>query len=99
MQYSDFKEVKDIYCKLEESGRFPNNENRVKYEKDFYSFLCVLYENKHISEDRYAELKDKIAAATISEELKGFTSGIYFILKLKDEMGQDFENILKSFEL
>lgn len=99
MQISDFKEVKDIYCKLEKAGRFPKNENRVKYEKVFYSLLCVLYENKHISEERCAELKDKIAAATISEELKGFTSGIYFILKLKSEMGQDFENILKSFEL
>lgn len=99
MLFSDFKEIKEVYCKLEESGRFPKNENKVKYEKDFYSFLCDLYENKHIREDRYAELNDKIAAATLSEELKGFTSGIYFILKLKDEMGQDFENILKSFKL
>lgn len=99
MQYSDFEEVKEIYCKLDKLGRFPKNEGKVKYEKDFYDFMCDLYENKYINEEMYKELKAKCANAILSEELKGFISGVYFILTLKSEMGQDFENILKSFEL
>lgn len=98
MQYLDFNEIKEVYCKLDKSGKFPKNEGKLKYEKDIYDFIYDLYKKKYINEVMYTDLKDKCADALLEEELKGFTSGVYLILKLKSEMGQDFESIIKSFE-
>lgn len=99
MEHSDFNEVKKVYCKLEERGVFPWNENKEKHERDYYKFLDNLYENKKIDDNMYSELKEKFADAMLSEELKGFAVGIYLILGLKSEMGPDFDNMVKSYKL
>lgn len=99
MRYSDFNEVKEVYCKLEERGAFPWNEDKEKCEKEYYKFLNDLYENKEINDNLHSDLKKKFADAMISEELKGFSVGIYLILRLKSEMGQDFDNMVKCYKL
>ncbi|MDO4300044.1 MAG: hypothetical protein Q4D26_01490 [Clostridia bacterium] len=95
---SDFKEIKDVYCKLEEKGVFPWNKNKEESEREYYEYLDELYENKQINDSSYSDLKEMFAAGMLPEELKGFASGIYLILKLKSEMGVDFDNMVKMYK-
>ncbi len=95
---SDFNAVKELYCKLDKSGVFPWNKNKEKSEREYYEYVDELYKNKQISDSAYSDLKEMFASGMFSEELKGFATGIYLILKLKSEMGQDFDNMVKMYK-
>lgn len=95
--YSFDGTVKEIYCKLEKLGKFPECENDVKYEKKLKKDLEELCKGNYITKEQFEELINKCDEAMLADEVKGFLTGVYFILKMQKDMGNDFINIVKRF--
>lgn len=97
--YSYENTIIEIYNKLNKLGKLPKCENDLKYEKKFKENLYDLYKQKYISESQFEELKQKCDEAMLGDEAKGFLTGVYFILKMQKEMGEDFTYFMKCFGL
>ena len=95
--YSYEKTIIEIYSKLEKLGKLPKCENDLKYEKKFKEDLKELLKGRYISQERFEELVEKCDEAMLGDEAKGFLTGIYFILKMEKEMGDDFLEVIRRF--
>lgn len=95
--YSYENTIIEIYSKLEKLGKLPKCENDLKYEKKFKEDLKELLKGRYISQERFEELMEKCDEAMLGDEAKGFLTGIYFILKLEKEMGDDFLEVIRRF--
>lgn len=95
--YSYEKTIIEIYSKLEKLGKLPKCKNDLKYEKKFKDDLKELLKGRYISQDQFEELVEKCDEAMLGDEAKGFLTGIFFILQLEKEMGDDFLEMIRCF--
>lgn len=62
-------------------------------ERHFYRYVSELEEKGYITIDIFDKCTDLCNDSLTLSEIKGFISGIYFALKLKEEFKEDFEKI------
>ncbi|MDO5387483.1 MAG: hypothetical protein Q4F75_09500 [Pseudomonadota bacterium] len=70
-----------------------------KGEKGCIRFLEKLKNEMDIPEDIYEQTSAYCTETMLANEIKGFMSGIYFALKLKDEFKEDIDKIKTCFNL
>lgn len=68
-------------------------------EKDCLNFIDELSDEIDIPFDIYDEVIESCTETMLANEIKGFMSGIYFALKLKDEYKEEMEKIKECINL
>lgn len=95
--YSYENRIVEIYSKIDKLGKRSKCKNDLKYEKELKKDLYRLLKGKYISEIEFEELLEKCDKAKLGDEARGFFIGIYFMLKLEKERGEDIMRFVKHF--
>lgn len=64
-----------------------------KAEQDFYRFIEELENDEYIENAIVYKIVDRYSTLLSLSEVKGFISGIYFALKLRDEFKEEFQKM------
>lgn len=97
--YSCDSLIVQIYRELEYLEGYDVLKIVPKAEQDFYGFIEELKNDEYIKNDIVYKIGDIFSNILMLSEVKGFISGIYFALKLKEKFKEDFEKIEKFINL
>ena len=95
--YSYKKNVAEIHRKFKKFCKLKKCKNDLKLEKRFKEDLKKILKGIYISQERFEELVEKCDEAMLGDEAKGFLTGIYFILKMEKETGDNFIEVIRQF--
>lgn len=95
--YSMDSLIGKIYHDLETDGDYIFFVNP-KEESEYFAYLEGLKRKMNIPEDVYYKARDVDTDAMLANEIKGFISGIYFALKMKEEFKEEMEKIEEYIE-
>lgn len=97
--YSHESLIGNIYDDLYRKTKYPLFAAEPERKRIFYEDVSQVYEDKGIPQDLCHNLECCCSDMCLANEIKGFMSGIYFALKLKDEFKEDMEKIKKCLNL
>lgn len=96
--YSFDSLIGQIYGELENLVGYNVLKIVPQAEKGLYGFIEELELDRNIENDIVYKIGDFCSEFLTLSEIKGFISGIYFALKLREEFKKDFEKIEKFID-